>query len=393
MDKEELLFRSMLESGQEEVPDHVWSGVVQGLDRAVWRRRIMRAGSAVAAVTAAAAVAVGVVLWDGGEDMIVPEAAPDMIAVVTNDASAGDVLLADIPATATVAARKAEAVSRETVAETIWNEGEDAIAPATEENVTAPEVEKEATEVEKATVVVENQNDTEDVKTSWEEDERELKNRRMRTSLILSGVAGTNNPQAKSGTGPLRSPGILKAPTKTTVRQVGEQTTYGIPMSVGAGVRLHFNKRWSLGMGLNYTLLTSKFNGEYTKVENGTPSLPISDYVRNTQHYVGIPINAYYNIVSRDFINFYAYAGGTIEKCVNNHYQLLNTQTITHNESVKGVQLSANAGIGVEFMFGRYVGLYLDPSLRYYFSCGQPKSIRTAQPLMLGFELGFRFNL
>ena len=57
------------------------------------------------------------------------------------------------------------------------------------------------------------------------------------------------------------------------------------------------------------------------------------------------------------------------------------------------MQLSANAGIGVEFMLGRYVGLYLDPSLRYYFKSGQPKSIRTAQPLMLGFELGLRFNL
>ena len=66
---------------------------------------------------------------------------------------------------------------------------------------------------------------------------------------------------------------------------------------------------------------------------------------------------------------------------------------IYHHEGVKSVQLSTNIGIGVEFMLGRYVGLYIDPSLRYYFRNGQPKSIRTAQPLMLGFEMGFRFNL
>jgi hypothetical protein len=146
-------------------------------------------------------------------------------------------------------------------------------------------------------------------------------------------------------------------------------------------------------MGLNYTMLTSRFSGKYTKVENGGASLPIAATIRNTQHFIGIPINAYYNIVSRDFVNFYAYAGGTVEKCVADRYEVQTTPVIHHAEDIKGVQLSANAGIGVEFMIGRYVGLYIDPSLRYYFDCNQPKSIRTAQPLMLGFEMGFRFKL
>ena len=146
-------------------------------------------------------------------------------------------------------------------------------------------------------------------------------------------------------------------------------------------------------MGLNYTMLTSRFSGKYTKVENGEASLPIAATIRNTQHFIGIPINAYYNIVSRDFVNFYAYAGGTVEKCVADRYEVQTTPVIHHAEDIKGVQLSANAGIGVEFMIGRYVGLYIDPSLRYYFDCNQPKSIRTAQPLMLGFEMGFRFKL
>ena len=158
-------------------------------------------------------------------------------------------------------------------------------------------------------------------------------------------------------------------------------------------MKLRFTDRWSLGMGVNYTLLTSRFSGKYTKVTDGVASLPISSEIKNQQHYIGIPVNVYYNIVSRDFINFYAYAGGTVEKCVANRYQVQTTPIINHSESVKGVQLSANAGIGVEFLLGKYVGLYLDPSLRYYFRGSQPKSIRTAQPLMLGFEMGLRFNL
>ena len=73
-------------------------------------------------------------------------------------------------------------------------------------------------------------------------------------------------------------------------------------------------------------------------------------------------------------------------------YQVLNTD-IMHAEKVKGIQLSSNLGLGVEFMLGKHLGLYIDPSLRYYFNCGQPKSIRTAQPLTAGFEMGFRARL
>ena len=128
------------------------------------------------------------------------------------------------------------------------------------------------------------------------------------------------------------------------------------------------------------------------KVENGQITENLKSDIRNTQHYVGIPVNAYYNIVESKFVNFYAYAGGTIEKCVADEYRVL-TKDVLHKESVKGIQTSANLGIGVEFMLGKHLGIYIDPSARYYFNCNQPKSIRTAQPLMLGFEMGLRVNL
>ena len=115
--------------------------------------------------------------------------------------------------------------------------------------------------------------------------------------------------------------------------------------------------------------------------------------IRNMQHYIGVPVSVYYNIIDHDFINFYAHAGGAVEKCILNKYEVHTSPVIYHTQAVESVQLSANAGIGVEFMLGKHVGIYLDPSLRYYFKGNQPKSIRTAQPLMLGFEAGLRFNL
>jgi hypothetical protein len=91
-------------------------------------------------------------------------------------------------------------------------------------------------------------------------------------------------------------------------------------------------------------------------------------------------------------MNFYAYAGGAVEKCVSDEYRVL-AKDILHKESTKGLQASANLGIGVEFLLGKHLGAYVDPSVRYYFNCNQPKSIRTAQPLMLGFEMGLRIRL
>ena len=127
-------------------------------------------------------------------------------------------------------------------------------------------------------------------------------------------------------------------------------------------------------------------------MEGGQITESLRSDIRNTQHYIGIPVNAYYDIVDKNFINFYAYAGGTVEKCLSDEYQI-SAKNIIHKESAKGVQLSVNLGIGVEFMLGKHLGIYLDPSVRYYFNCNQPKSIRTAQPLMLGFEMGLRARL
>ena len=62
-------------------------------------------------------------------------------------------------------------------------------------------------------------------------------------------------------------------------------------------------------------------------------------------------------------------------------------------EGVNGIQLSAAGGLGLEFLIGKHFGLYLDPSARYYFDCGQPSSIRTKHPFMLNYEVGVRFNL
>lgn len=401
----DLMMRSILEEGVEEVPAGVWDAVSEGLDKASRKKTVVLAWRrAAVGFGVAAALAVGIVLNHGSGDSLVPDAGQsDMIAVVEpvaeaveEDAFATDVMMAEVretPMSKSVRKQPSVPVSMKEIALKPENH-EEMTDEAPEETPSAqPQSEpvKEQPQTVKQTPSSEIHEDNQS--SDWvEEEENERSN--VRTSLVLSGIAGTNGTQMKpGGQGMIRQPSISSAPPKTGVKETSTRSTYGIPVSFGAGVKIDFTDRWSLGVGLNYTLLTRSFYGSYTEVnQQGSIVMSTQTDIRNTQHYVGIPLNAFYNIVDTHHLNFYTYAGGTVERCVSDKYQLID-KDITHTEKAKGVQFSANLGIGVEFLLGDYLGLYIDPSLRYYFDNGQPASIRTAQPLMLGFEMGLRVRL
>ena len=224
-------------------------------------------------------------------------------------------------------------------------------------------------------------------------DENDTKSRKdFKTSIVLSGVTGTSTSHNKTAVGLMKRPSMIKGPAKTGITETSTNTAYGIPVSVGAGVKIDFNEKWSLGIGANYSLLTRKFYGTYTNADNGDDIKSTSSDIKNSQHYVGIPVNAYYNILNNKRVNLYTYAGGCVEKCVSDKYEVGSTGII-HSEKAEGVQLSANVGIGVEFMIGEHLGIYVDPSVRYYFDNDQPKSLRTDQPFLFGAEMGLRIKL
>lgn len=384
------LMRSILSQGEEDVPAHVWEGISSELDRigGISRRKAVmlwfRRGAVAAA--AAAAVAVGVFTdWNVNGDIVPATSDKGLIAVAGYpEINAGY----ELSSPAAISERKLPsylAYVPEEEAETV----ETVAVPA--EPAEAPQKQEPAKEPQ-GTVSAGNEPAAETWPEIWEDDETEKIRKRRRTALTLSGIAGTNSVQS-SGLGPMRRPSMSTSRPKTGVEQKSSESTYGLPVSLGAGVKIGLSDRWSLGVGANYTILTRKFFGTYTKVnQEGTIEESVSTDIRNAQQYVGIPVNAFYSIVDNEYMNFYTYAGFTVERCLSDKYDILNTEYI-YKGTVKGVQTSANIGLGVEFMLGRHLGLYMDPSLRYYFDCGQPKSIRTAQPLMLGIEMGLRVNL
>lgn len=387
------MMKSVLDEGIEDIPAGVWDKISEDLDKTAQRKTVVLWWRRAAAGTAvAAAIAAGVIFNHSSDDMTQPMTTDnEMVAVVEKPViEVGDriedieIVVPDLIAQSrnsvvpvndnmiiNTAGEALKAVS-DAATVVIEEKGKQIVAETKPEEITMQEVDAE-----------------EYLPMEWGD---ENKKEKAKVSLVFSGIAATNDEQSKNRIGPMKAPIFTPAPEKTGVTETGTRSTYGIPVSFGAGVKIDFTKRWSVGVGANYTLLTRKFYGTYTKVNTGEPNEKISSDIRNSQHFIGIPLNVYYNILNKDRINLYAYAGGTVEKCVSDEYSLMNTD-IHHSEKIEGVQLSVNTGFGVEFMLGKHLGIYLDPSIRYYFDCNQPKSIRTAQPLMFGFEMGFRARL
>ncbi len=439
----DFLVKSVLGDAREKAPERIWEGVSAGLDRAARRRAaVLWLGRGVAGAAAAAAIVCGVFFWGGaGKDgaPVMAEAAKDSVEVVAPVPSvqgAGMVADAGMVPDAGVAQAMAEGAEDELKKgglEEIQAEG----TPAKGAN--AGTAVKEAAEVKGVELLAESRNAVEGTTEEFvpegtgdmiavaksevyaesavedtpenisdgsiliaeakeapeyfpedwgEEDVKKKKN----ISLLLSGIAGANADVSQKRIGPMRSPGS-SAPAETGIQETSVKSSFGVPLSVGAGVKIELTPHWALSVGANYTFLSRQFFGTYTQVnEAGTVEISKQSTIRNQQHYVGIPVNAYYNIINSNIVYFYAYAGGAVERNVCDLYTLMGSD-INYKKPAKGVQLSANLGIGVEFMLGRHLGLYLDPSLRYYFNNNQPRSIRTVQPLMFGMEMGLRIKI
>ncbi len=397
----DLMMKSILDEAQEEVPERVWEGISAGLDKAARRKTVILWWRRTAVgVAAAAAVVLGVFFtFNGGDEIVPASAGENMIAVVEpEETTVPKSETAVTPEVGVIPVMMAEAKVERTVTSVKEAEAAMEMTVSHESEITENEVvENENSPVEPsvendvpAEPSVEQKESTEYFPEDWGEDETR---RKSDVSIVLSGLTGTNNTLSQNRIGPMKSPALTPPPTKTGIQETSTKSAYGIPLSVGAGVKIGLTSRWSIGVGLNYSFLSRQFFGTYNKVEDGKVTESISSDINNRQHYVGIPVNAFFDIINNNKINFYTYFGGTAEKCVANSYSLLNT-AVTHKEKVAGIQLSANAGIGAEFMLGDHLGLYVDPSVRYYFkNKTQPKSVRTVQPLMFGFEVGLRVKL
>jgi hypothetical protein len=217
----------------------------------------------------------------------------------------------------------------------------------------------------------------------------EAETRARRAQIQLNGLVGGN----ESSQTPFSRSFIMGtravSDSKGTTISENTESTYGIPLSFGLGARFYLSNHFSIGTGISYSLLVRSFNGTFSDATRH-----VTGDVRHSIQYLGIPLNLYYDILDTDLLQLYLLGGGAAEKAVSNKYLIQNgSDPINYSERVPGLQWSADLGLGVQFRLTDHVGLYLDPSARYYFNSNQPKSIRTRKPFMFGFEAGLRFDL
>ena len=186
---------------------------------------------------------------------------------------------------------------------------------------------------------------------------------------------------------------ILSAPSNATGEHIDEypEVAFGLPISAGMSASYNFSPRWYLGLGLKYTWLNRTFVGDYY-MSDGWKELGRD--IDNFQHWIGFPLNLYFDVLSNRYWHFHTFIGGSMELLMDNDFLVHGAGKDFHYRQNSGYppQFSVGAGLGIEYTFVSNVGIYLDPSLRYYMnSANQPRSIRTVQPLRIDVEAGVRF--
>ncbi len=163
------------------------------------------------------------------------------------------------------------------------------------------------------------------------------------------------------------------------------------PVQVGVSISYSFTDRLSLESGLTYSCLISD-------ISSGTQS---GNYdIRQTLHYVGIPLNLRYDFLKFNKFSLYVSAGGQVEKCVagktRTDYFVDGKKISSENGgiTVKPLQWSVNAHVGAQYSFNRIVGLYLEPGAAWYFNNGSPVNcIYGERPFNFSLRAGLRFSL
>ena len=384
--------KSVLHDAGEKVPGRVWRAVSSRLDSAasaaLWWRW------AVPAFVAAALVA-GLFLSGtfkpanntaGNIDILAAADVTESDDILSGDALALAEIAEEIPEVKAPAVRPVRRHSATT--ETV-----------TAETHAAEEIRTEASEESAPDVAVTDDGDKKDTAfdeetaAHWariEQEERRIQRAEIKVSgLYAQGSMGGNDSNITyRGNGiSLMAPG--QGSENAGISEAG-QSTYGVPFTIGAGVRFHVLDKLSFGTGLDYSLLTRTFNGSYS----GSAAAAYEGPIYHSLQYIGVPVNVYYDILKSrdDLFTLYAWGGGEAEYCIANHYRLQNAGNALVKDAAGGFQFSAALGLGLEFRLTDKLGLYADPSVRYYFHGSQPKSVRTDKPLMFTFDAGLRFN-
>ena len=155
------------------------------------------------------------------------------------------------------------------------------------------------------------------------------------------------------------------------------ESKHHIPLRLGISLQYQLTDRLALLSGINYTYLESEF------------IYPLHNNLDFNQKlsYLGIPVGISWKIWATDHFNIYLVGGTMLEKCIK--ADVSEGELNTHPW-----QWSINAAAGAEYHFTRQFGVYLEPSLGYYFNDGTKlEHYYKDHPLAPSLQFGLRLHL
>ena len=373
--------REMMESYGEMPEASSWDGIASSLAgsrRRLWMKRSF-------ATVAAAAAVVALFFIAGGDDIFIKHKIEPQITVVQNAQEAQEAVSGSSEVPAEVVTVRSESRAPHADAK-----GSTSI---TQEEVTVMNPVAVAANADKnpeSTVIEEKRPQTGEKSIEMVEFEESLKSRLRKRGKPVLAFSAMLSPAASNEDINLLS--LSNANHKDLRSSMDREqvsfdnvsdTRFLPPLTIGLQLMLPVDRIFSLGTGINYSLLYS-ITEEHNRF--GT------DRTEQTLHYIGVPLFLQIYLYKTPKLNLYANTGVTLEKGLA--VRLKRTGSLPSDEimRVSGFQWSIGSGLGVEYMIGKHTGLYADPLLTYYFRSNQPVNIRTAEPLQFRMEIGFRYR-
>jgi hypothetical protein len=387
----DIAIREILQQAEEPVSPRVWEGVEAGLNR----RRLIPVWAWSLTGIAAAAIALGVFLHSSHK---AEHSNPTISIVETPKATVSQETAPELEEIAPIEEQVAREVSRLAyVPEPLPTEVVPAVTaegiPVQEEETPA-EAEKRVLASVQPAPLPESAVEDQDALNKLAYADRKQKEPRG-FSFTAAGQMQSNIRGEVPASRAFRTPGgppLLAPVVDHGIFNEQPEINFSLPFSLGVGIKYHFNSRLALGTGIRYTYMSRTFLGDYRDVDQNIHMVQTD--IDNHQHWLGVPLNLYFNIIDNGRWRLHTFLGGAGEFLVDNDYLIhASPNDIHYHERGNRIQWSAAGGIGVEYKLTPTVGLFLDPSIRYYFGAGnQPRSIRTIQPLRMEVEAGVRFS-
>ena len=167
------------------------------------------------------------------------------------------------------------------------------------------------------------------------------------------------------------------------------------PVSFGITVSKAIVDNLYIETGLVYSYL-------YSKARNASANFKVNETQR--LHYIGVPLNVNYNVLSLSKFNIYASVGGMIEKDIHGDFRRIGAgETMDFNSQSEEVeiinisqrrpQVSINAGVGVSYPVYNRIRLYGKIGGAYYFDAkNKYKTIYSDRKIVMDLNVGLRYE-